>query len=223
MGNQVTNVKTALSVTYQRDLAMPHHGRLAQMESQCWPFVNQYLARLDAGEADNTNWRQWQSYAYLSKKAQNLLQIGTESPVPATGTFSKLEASHSQGITTFCFSFSLQNRKDMNCLVVVYLKNGDGNSLRDADACYDDGQGNVAVVSFVKPRYNDSRWDDFKLTIPWDQLHIEKRSETVRYYAALVDISTDSEIVRTSPREFSYSRSFFGKTEVAELDRKSVV
>ncbi len=217
MGNQVTNIKTALSVTYQRDLAMPHYDQLAQLEAQCWPFVNAYFGKLDSGAADNTNWREWQSYAYLSKKAQNLLQSGTESPVQATGRFCKLEASHSRDRTTFTFSFSLQNRKDMNCLVIVYLKNNDGHFLRDADACYDDRQGNVAVACFVKPRHNDSSWNDFQLTIPWDQYHLKERQEVVQYYAALVDISTDSEIVRTTPRQFLYSRSFFGKMEVAEL------
>jgi hypothetical protein len=184
--------------------------------------VNGYFAKLDSGLADNTNWRDWLSFAYLSKKAQNLLVTGTESPVQATGRFSKLEASHGGGVTTFTFSFSLQNRKDMNCLVIVYLKDDEGNSLRDSDACFDDRYGNVAVASFVKPRYNDSTWNDFKLTIPWSQFHLEKGKETVRYHAVLVDLSTDSEIVRTTPGQFSYSRSFFGKEEVLELPGDSL-
>jgi hypothetical protein len=223
MGNQVTNVKTSLSVTYQRDLAMPNHDRLAQLEAQCWPFVNAYFGRLDSGLKDDINWREWQSYAYLSKRAQNLIATGTEFPAKATGRFTKLEASHEGNATTFTFSFSVQNRKDMNCLVVVHLTDGEGNSLGDSDACYGDRSGNVAVTSFVKPRYDDSTWDDFKLTIPWDQFHIKKRSETVRYYAALVDISTDSEIVRTTPGQFSYSRSLFGTEEVSELPADPLV
>ncbi len=217
MGNQVTNVRTSLSVTYRRGLSMPHRDRLAQLESQCWPFIEAYLKRLDSCATGNTNWREWQNYAYLIYKGQNLQQAGTENPPKATAKFLSLDAEHSPDVITLRVSFTIQNRRSMNCLLTVYFETDEGLHLRDEDAYCDDRRGNVAVVSFAKPRHDDSRWDDFHLTLPINQLHIGKKNATIRYYATLTDVSTDSEIARTTPRRFAYSRSLFGKVETLEL------
>ena len=88
MGNEVTTMKTSLSVTYQRDLGLPNRDRLAQFENQCLTCANRYLARLDSGGGQGyENWADWQSYSYFKRKGQNLMRAGTEALSQATARF----------------------------------------------------------------------------------------------------------------------------------------
>lgn len=216
---ETTTMHTVLTVTYFRDVNMPNHDRLAQLEGYCWPHVKNYLARLDKGEADNLNWTDWQWYAWLSKHAQNLMRAGIEHLPPATARFESLRADHNPalGSVTFHLGLAIDRRKDLNCQAIVCFLDENDRPLADTDGTFADRHGHVATTGFLKPTFDSARLGDVAISIPYDSLHLSRRKATVKYYAAVLDLSTDKPIARTDTRAFSYSRSFFGKVQVEEL------
>ncbi len=227
MGMGVTRVHTVLTVTYTRDLTLPSRDRLAWLEQQCWPHVNAYFARVDASPSYDTNWTEWQSYAWFGHRGHNLMAAGTEALPPASAKFTSLKVAF--GVTKgaasgleFHMALDLDRRKGLWCQAAVYLVNDRGLHLKDADRAYADRLGRVAATTFLKPSYDGARFGDIELFLPYDQLHLTKSRATLGYYAAIIDISTDSQIARTNVREFSYHRRFLGSIEAAELGTGSL-
>jgi hypothetical protein len=68
--------------------------------------------------------------------------------------------------------FVVDNLKDIPCLTVIYFYLQDGTPLEDTNNSYRSNAGQVAAsVDFVPP-YESSKYDDFILFIPYEELHL---------------------------------------------------
>ena len=67
--------------------------------------------------------------------------------------------------------FTVYNLKEKEIEVAAYFYEPGGDALKDLDGSYRDPSGNVGVGNLAKPSYDGSRWRDFTLFMPYDQLH----------------------------------------------------
>lgn len=68
--------------------------------------------------------------------------------------------------------FNVQNMKGQDGRVVCYFYDSKGNALIDTNDNYHTSDGKVSSGSDIKPRYDNSRYDDYIVSIPGSELHL---------------------------------------------------
>ncbi len=110
--------------------------------------------------------------------------------------------------------------------IAAYFHFSDGTALKDYDDTYDTTDGCVAVHKNVNPKYEETRWDDFTLFMPYDQLHLSKGKSSCKFYLTVWDHSesTSSKLTESEWVTFDYnSNPTVKKTEKKEKKRKRPV
>ncbi|MCQ2329941.1 MAG: BACON domain-containing protein [Paludibacteraceae bacterium] len=99
-------------------------------------------------------------------------------------------------------AFKVQNMKGKDCRVGAYFYDSDGNALVDLNNSYcTTGEGKVSTGKRIKPKYDETRYDDLQLRIPYSELHQSGTySRTIKFLVVVWDysISPPKKIVRSS-------------------------
>lgn len=66
----------------------------------------------------------------------------------------------------------------------------DGTPLKDSDGSYRTSTGQVAVEKTVKAQFDYSQWGDFKLFMPYSQIHTPSGKHIIRFYVQIYDGKT---------------------------------
>ena len=74
--------------------------------------------------------------------------------------------------------------------VVAYFEYSTGAPLKDTDGTYRTSDGQVAVEKTVTAQSDYSQWGDFKLFMPYSQIHTPSGSHSLRLYVQIHDRST---------------------------------
>jgi hypothetical protein len=69
--------------------------------------------------------------------------------------------------------FATKNHKNSPCTVAVYFYDSGGNPLRDIDGVDCCKAGNVAVFKNVTPQHTECEFKDFRVFVPFRQLHLQ--------------------------------------------------
>ena len=118
--------------------------------------------------------------------------IPTPAPIAATGTIEDVTVEHnveqaSQQGMRMHVKFTIQNRQSIKCAITAYFHFADGTPVRDQNGSYKTLNGNVAVGSSFKPRYTSTRYYDFQLFLPYDELHMDSGTHDLNLVVQLYD------------------------------------
>jgi hypothetical protein len=69
-------------------------------------------------------------------------------------------------------AFSVVNLKGIECNAAVFFYSASGKQLIDQNNSYHSTSGKVAISRSFTPKYDNSRFNDFTLFIPYDEFHL---------------------------------------------------
>lgn len=81
--------------------------------------------------------------------------------------------------------FDIQNHKSKTGRVSCYFYKADGTALKDTNGYYKTNDGNVACGENFTPGYDDTIYEDFKLFMPYSELHTGYVSGAYKFYVAV--------------------------------------
>jgi hypothetical protein len=74
-------------------------------------------------------------------------------------------------------AFDIEDAQAADCSVHAYFEFANGIPLRDVDGLYRTSDGKVSVWKSFEPKYESSTWSDFKLFMPYKQLHVKPNTD----------------------------------------------
>lgn len=74
--------------------------------------------------------------------------------------------------------------------IVAYFEYSTGTPLKDTDGSYRASDGRVAVEKTVTAQFDYSQWGDFKLFMPYSQIHTPSGNHSLRLYVQIYDKNT---------------------------------
>lgn len=104
--------------------------------------------------------------------------------------------------------FSTYNMKNKECEVVCLFYDSDGNALVDKNQKYCTSNGKVSSRRIIKPEYGESQYEDFIISIPGSELHLESLNrQSLRVDVIVNDISAkkSTELCRKQGTNFYYT------------------
>ena len=131
----------------------------------------------------------------------------TRTPVPPTKTPTVAPAIHSAVIEAVTvehnivqsgmkgmvihIKFATQNTKGVQSRAIAYFYFSDGRELEDFDGEYTTTDGQVSVGRDYTPAYDSTRYDDYQLFMPYDQLEMEPGAYSLKFNVALYDYALE--------------------------------
>ena len=98
------------------------------------------------------------------------------------------------------FTFRCMLNKQGDC--ILYFHDENGNALKDTNKKYWTSDGNVCTSKFFKPSYENSLYEDFKIFMPYSELHLDR---TTSCYFKVVIWNGDEVIARSGKYSFRYT------------------
>jgi hypothetical protein len=102
--------------------------------------------------------------------------------------------------------FATQNTKGVQSRAIAYFFFGDGRELEDFDGEYRTTDGQVSVGRDYTPAYDSTRYDDYQLFMPYEQLEMEPGSYTLKLYVALYDYVLDDFLDESDYVSFAFTQ-----------------
>ena len=142
----------------------------------------------------------------------NIKQSGKTNSTSAT--IENVTVSHNQTVSgedgmTIKMKLNVHGLKDKDGQVAVYFYDENGTVLKDKNDKYNTSGGDVATHDNIKPKYDNTEWSEFKLSIPYSELHLSGGAGTksIKFKFIVWDQSTSpsKNILSTS----LYNTSFY--------------
>lgn len=90
---------------------------------------------------------------------------------------------------------------------VAYFEFSDGTALEDYDGSYRTTDGHVSVGDTGVSNYEGCQWKDFKLFMPYEQLHMSSGSYSLQFSVNIYDKSDGNKcLVRSEKYGFTFSK-----------------
>lgn len=100
-----------------------------------------------------------------------------------------LEESGANGLMIHV-DFSATDIEQHSLNVVAYFEYSTGTPLKDTDGNYRASDGRIAVEKTVTAQFDYSQWGDFKLFMPYSQIHTPSGNHSLRFYVQIYDKTT---------------------------------
>ena len=149
------------------------------------------------------------------KDANNAATSYTRQSKPATtATFKSITLEHNatkngQKGMNVVITFSVNGMKGKTGGLNAYFLSKDGKPLKDKNKKqvfhYSTPEGDIAVGAEFTPRYDNSIYTDYKLFIPYDELHLGKGTYELKYYCAIFDYEVN-QIATSSKQTLFYEK-----------------
>ncbi|HYP19747.1 MAG TPA: hypothetical protein VEY08_06695 [Chloroflexia bacterium] len=102
--------------------------------------------------------------------------------------------------------FTTENLKDVVLPVNVYFSWPDGTKIVSMDGTYQAPDNQVGVSKSAQPGYVSSRYDDFKIFMPYSELEMDFRADTFDIQLQVIIFDDKSvELARSAYIPFSYT------------------
>lgn len=89
---------------------------------------------------------------------------------------------------------------------VAYFYFSNGNRLNDYDGSYHTTDGQVSVGDTSKADYDGTQWNDFKLFMPYNQLHMGTGNYDLKFQIEIHDKTSGKSLLRSDYQGFTFSR-----------------
>lgn len=147
----------------------------------------------------------------------NIRQSGKVQVKPETGsastetaTIESITVEHDQDVSgekgvVIHVNFVIHKMKNVKCHAAAYFYDSNSNRLKDTNNAYKSEGGQVSCGKDFVPDYDNARFSDLKLRIPYKELHGTSKGETVMFYVLLWNMASSSakEIVRSQWQSFT--------------------
>lgn len=103
--------------------------------------------------------------------------------------------------------FSVHGMKGREGICALYFSFGDGSKLKDFNNSFRTVDGQVSANDTFTPRYDGSEYADFKIFMPYNELHMQSGSKDVslRFYVLLYDVLTEEDLAESDYTYFTFS------------------
>ena len=95
--------------------------------------------------------------------------------------------------------------KNVPCVAAAYFFFYDGTPIVDSNGKYRDARGNVTVSDKFTPIYSAAVFDDFKLFIPYDELHLSTGVTNLQFRVAVYAEGNGVVIAESNAVTFTYT------------------
>ena len=102
--------------------------------------------------------------------------------------------------------FVVYGLKDHRINPIAYFYFSNGDKLKDYDNSYRASDGHVCVSDTSNATYEDTRWSDYKLFMPYDQLHMASGKHELKFFIHINDKTTDEWIGMSDWVNFTFSK-----------------
>lgn len=102
--------------------------------------------------------------------------------------------------------FETEGCKDENMMVAVYFYTESGSVLKDYDGKYKSSDGNVATHLNTTATYDSSIWKDFKIFMPYDQLHMASGKHELKFYVTIYSPLTKEFLANSDYVHFTFTK-----------------
>ena len=152
-------------------------------------YINKFNNKAEALKWYNTS----ASYDYEGGK------VGVTKYTKTTASVDKIWAAHSNNESVFhIHNLKINYAYKQNLTLKLYIYDEKKNRLTDTNNRYYSPDGYIEFVSQATSSYLHSRWDDYKITVPTSEIHVDCSQRTRKLYCKLVVIDTDGTVVYTS-------------------------
>lgn len=102
--------------------------------------------------------------------------------------------------------FEVNGLKNHTINPVAYFYFSNGNRLNDYDGSYRTTDGQVSVGDISNADYEGSQWKDFKLFMPYDQLHMGAGSYDLKFQIEIHDKTSGKSLLHSDYQSFTFSK-----------------
>ena len=88
-----------------------------------------------------------------------------------------------------------------------FFKYEGGDFLKDYNNDYGTTGGQVCCPDSFTPNYDSTRFSDFRLFMPYDELHMAKGKYDLAFHILIYDQDTQEDIVRSSDQNFTFTQN----------------
>jgi hypothetical protein len=99
--------------------------------------------------------------------------------------------------------FTTQGTKGVKSRAIAYFHYADGKVLKDADGDYTTNDGQVSVGKDYQPNYDNTKYDDYQLFMPYEQLHLPTGTYSLKFSVALYDYALEDFLAESDFVTFS--------------------
>lgn len=90
--------------------------------------------------------------------------------------------------------------------VCVYFYTEDGTALKDYDGSHTTDSGKVSTYEKTQTEYHNSIWNDFKIFMPYDQLHMASGKHDLKFYVGIYDYDTGMFLADSEYQHFTFTK-----------------
>lgn len=102
--------------------------------------------------------------------------------------------------------FTVDGMKGREGRCAAYFKYEDGDFLNDYNDDYCSSSGQVSCSDTFTPNYESTRFSDFKLFMPYDELHMASGKYDLAFFILIYDQDSQDDIVRSDDKTFSFTQ-----------------
>lgn len=103
--------------------------------------------------------------------------------------------------------FTVDGMRGREGKCVAYFKYEGGDFLKDYNNDYGTTGGQVCCPDSFTPNYDSTRFSDFRLFMPYDELHMAKGKYDLAFHILIYDQDTQEDIVRSSDQNFTFTQN----------------
>ena len=127
-----------------------------------------------------------------------------------TGTIQRLWVDHNiledgrKGMRIH-LEFTTHNLLNIECEAAAYFYYSNGTPLRDFNSSYRDVSGDVSHGERFTPPYYDTRYSDFTMFMPYDELHMSQGQHSLKFMVQMYDLATSTKFATSEWSYFTFT------------------
>jgi hypothetical protein len=100
--------------------------------------------------------------------------------------------------------FGIAHGGGMECQIIAYFRYANGSPLLDQNLQDRAADGQVSLSSKFTPPYEYTRYKDYDLFLPYDELHLSSGQYDLTFKVVIFDLISSTPITRSENTAFSY-------------------
>jgi hypothetical protein len=100
--------------------------------------------------------------------------------------------------------FKIDGQRERKCSLDAYFYFKNGEPLKDFNGLYTNSEGNVALEEFFTPTYGNSRYENFIMFMPVEELHMSKGKHELKFHLVVWGRDENDEWIKLAVSEWFY-------------------
>ena len=168
------------------------------------PWVIRNIALPIQNQQNQSNSSQAYNKANNSTRSQNPSNGQMSASVERVWTEQNVYKNELKGMMIHV-KFNINNALGKNGKVIAYFNYQDGNALEDYNGKYCTTDGHICASSKFSPKYNSSNYNDFKIFMPYSELHMGSGNSKLDFYVIIW--VGDKKLYKGIRHKFTYNKN----------------